>query len=248
MADSAKIMAAAGFFDVLRSGTIPAGAECRSPVAATEDGRPITLPVKLLRRPGGALQKRPLLVVFHGAVDQEKRGFPYYEGGYALEALAETDAIVLSIADPSLWLSAELRAAWYAANRYADVPAGDPRVHPGRDRHPEPDPADLHRQLDGGARRACPVGPLRGLRLRRLQPNRADSGYYSRTVERYLSTCWGPEASVRPRGGDYTLPAGALDDCGTLYGDGHGHALILVQNATDPHLLRQAVPFVAQHP
>jgi hypothetical protein len=242
----AGIMAASRFFEALRAGTVPVGAECHVPVATAEGGRPITLPVKLLRRPGGSLRERPLLVVFHGAVDQEKRGFPYHEGGYALEALAGTDAIVLSVSDPSLWLSTELRAAWYSANRYGDMPQAIHEFILAVSEILEP-----RRLIFAGSSTGAHAALIQSARFEGCvcvvcNPIARISGYYARAVERYLAICWGPEAAVRPRGGEYALPAGVLDDCGTIYGEGHGHSLIVVQNATDPHLLRQAVPFIAR--
>lgn len=238
------MMGAEAFLEALRSGTIRGGAECRSPIATTEDGRPLTLPVKLLRRPEGPLHDRPLVVVFHGAVDRKKRGFPYYGGGYALDALGETDALVLSISDPSLWLSPRLRTAWYAANRYADVPRAIHEFLFAVTAILSPSRLIFTGNSTGGHPALAQSARFEDCVCVVSNPIARISRYHSQAVERYLSTCWGPAAAAR-RDGD-ALPGGVLDDCGTIYRNGHRHSLIVVQNATDPHLLLQAVPFAAR--
>ena len=237
----AHILKADDFFAALRSGRLHTGTQYRAPLAMTEDGRPITLPVKLLRRPDGPLIGRPLIVVFHGAINQKKTPFPQFIGSYALKHLADTDAIMLAVSDPSLWLSQDLRTAWYSANRYVDTPQA---IHGFLyDVCDILSPARLiltgnstgaHAALVHSARfpdSICIVS----------SPITRISGYYAQTVARYLAVCWGRDERAAP-----ILPDGVLDDCGTLYRNGHAHSVIVLQNATDPHLPRQALPFAAQ--
>ena len=224
------------FLDDLRADAVEVGAEYH--LTFTEASTH-PMPVRLLARPSGSLKGRPLFVAFHGAVDQTKRGFPVYEGGFALKPPAHTDAVLLAVADPSLWLSKELTAAWYAPNRYLDVPQALYRLFASICDVLAP------RRLifTGGSTGAHPAlvqsAHFPGCVCMVVNPIVWISGYNPDHVDRYLSICWHRDQELRK------LPAGFTDDSAALYNEGHDHSLIVLQNATDHHFGRQAVRLAA---
>ena len=234
-----RIVQPSDLLKALGAETAPIGAETHVPLAVAPDGRRITLPVKLVLRPRRRLRRQLLIITFSGSVDQSVRGFPHYPTGFASAALID-DAVVLAIADPSLWLSPELRTGWYAANQYADVPRaiGDlvaavvSRLAPRR--------LIFVGNSNGAHGALVQSARFPGCVCLALSPITRISGFYPHRIQHYLSVCWDGARSLE------ALPAEFVDDCGLLYREGHAHSLILLQNATDPHLLRQAVPFAAQ--
>lgn len=232
----ARIMETRGFLAGLASGTLRNGAECRTPLAKTSDGLRITLPVQLVQRPAEQKRGRPLVVYFSGSIDQKVRGFPYYGGG----APKRADVVALSVADPSLWLASELRTAWYQPNAHADVPAAIAEFIAAAAAA-----VDASRVIFAGSSNGAHAALVQAARTPNsiaiaMNPITRISAFYKARRAEYLRHCW-PDVK---RLAD--LPASVVEDCGALYRDGHDHAVILLSNATDPHLVGQALAFAAQ--
>ena len=234
--EDAKIMEPAAFFAALRSGTLRTGAECRAHLATAGDGRRISLPVRLVGLPAGPLRGRPLVVNFSGSVDQKVRGFPHYGGG----APKRAGAVALSVADPSLWLATELRTAWYQPNALADVPAAIAEFIAA-----VAVAIDAGRVIFAGNSNGAHAALVQAARMPgsiaiALSPiTRIPTFYKARRTE-YLRHCWPGVKRLAD------LPSSVVEDCGALYRDGHEHAVILLANATDPHLASQALAFASQ--
>ena len=197
------------------------------------------LPVRLLARPAGSLKGRPLILTFHGSVDQTKRKFPIYEGRFALEHLAHTDAVLLAVADPSLWLSKQLKMAWYAPNRYLNVPQALYRFIASVCDVLAPPQLILTGGSSGAHPALAQSVRFPGCVCMVVNPIAWISGYYPNLVNRYLSICWRRDQEIHKLSADFT------DDSGALYKEGHDHSLIVLQNATDHHFVRQAVRLAA---
>lgn len=237
------------FLQALGAGDVTAGIEAHLDLPESGGGGRLPLPVRLLMRPLGDMRGRTLVVTFHGAIDQTRRGFPIYEGGWAVRPLAGTDTVVLAIADPSLWLAPELTAAWYAPNHLLDVP----RALKGFLAALRETLAPRRTIFAGGSTgghaalvQAALAGPAGESVCIAFNPITRISHYYSGHIARYLAACWPGVDKVSD------LPESFLDDCavpwraGPKSGAKPGSALILLQNATDHHLQRQGLAFAAQ--
>lgn len=192
------------------------------------------LPVMVLEHHSRGPRGTPLVVCFHGAIDQTKRRVPAFEGRFLLLNGLRGEANIVSIADPSLALHRELKAAWFAGNGVADTPAAIAALV-----------AELVRGLEPG--RLVFVGGSTGAHAALVQSFRVPgsvavvenpilhiSGYNPRHIAEYRRFCWPKLARTAP------LPVSVNDNVANLYARGHSNTVILLNNTRDPHFWIQA--------
>ncbi len=230
----------AEFLAMLDEGAVTAGTIFHLAPRELADGRRISIPLKLLHRPEGSLKGRPLVVFFHGAVDRSRRRFPIFDGVYALKALEDTDAVVLSVADPSLWLSPDLRIAWYAPSRFLDTPKVLRWLFREIGARLTPRRTIFVGGSTGGHAALLHSRAVPDSLCVAVNPIACISRYYPSIVRPYLRTCWGGGRGLEDLDESFT------DDVGKSYAAGHSHDVILLQNATDHHFVSQAAHFAAQ--
>jgi len=193
----------------------------------------VTLPVALLARGDNAT----ICYGFHGAIDQTKRALPVFYGAGLFQDLA-TPPTFISIADPSLRLSAETLFTWYAGDHAfptqrairALVEAVQAAAKPSKTifvgGSSGGHPTLLHSHAVPGS--IClTVNPLASIKT------------YPTNLARYEALCW---------------PSGSPlyeDDVFERYAAGYDNHVIVLQNAFDNHLQRQGWPLVhalSHHP
>jgi dienelactone hydrolase len=209
---------------------------------ALPDGRRVALPLRLLARPEGMLRGYPLVIFFHGAVDQMKRPWPFFDGTYALRPLSEAgaEAVILSLADPALWLSKDLRMAWYAPSRYFDTPGVLRALFRGLVARLAPQRLVFVGGSTGAHAALTHAAAFPDSVCMVTNPITRIAHYYPNLVAKYLAVCWRSERRLE------TLPAGFEEDCGVLYRCGPHPLVVVLQNPTDHHFTRQAAHFAAQ--
>lgn len=193
------------------------------------------LPVMVLGRHPAGPQGKPIVVCFHGAVDRARRRVPAFEGRFLLTHGLQGEATVLSLADPSLSMHRDLKAAWFAGNQVCDTPSAI---------------AALVKELVGRLKpsRVVFVGGSTGAHAALVQsfhqpgsvvvvenPILHISGYNPRHVAEYRQFCWPRLAATSP------LPASVNDNVADLYAKGNANVVVLLSNARDPHFWTQAV-------
>lgn len=196
------------------------------------------LPVMILERHRSGPRQTPLVVCFHGAIDQAKRRVPAFEGRFLLMHGLRGEANVVSIADPSLGLHRDLKAAWYAGNEVTDTPGAIAALV-----------AELVLKLEPN--RLVFVGGSTGAHAALMQSYRVPgsvavvenpilhiSGYNPRHISEYRKYCWSRLARAA------ALPASVNDNVATLYARGHGNTVLLLNNTRDPHFWIQTLEFL----
>jgi hypothetical protein len=195
------------------------------------------VPVAVITVAEGGAAGRPLVVVFHGAINQQPRKIPAFPGKSFLHHL-EGKATIVSVADPALSLAPDLTAAWYAGWEKYDLPAVL------RELFAALQPCASRLVFTGGSVGGHPAmyhsALLPGSICITYNPIVCVSRYFDRHIHMLRKTCW-PNL-----GADSPLSDVIQDDAGELYRAGHRNGLIYLQNATDHHFTMQAVPFL-QH-
>lgn len=196
---------------------------------------------------------RVILVAFNGAVTHRQgKKAPFFSGAGIARA---TGLPLIAISDPTLALDGEIPLAWYAGNqwmpdfprRLADV------LHKIA--------ARLNSRLllfggSGGGFAALQLASMIGSRATAFvwNPQTKISDYVAAVAGQYIATAF-PEASDRV---DSVLASPAaeipvklkvlLDELGVPYNvqgtPDNGHGLLYIQNFTDWHLSKHAVPYM----
>lgn len=199
-----------------------------------------------LTAPGGAIdallfkaeEAQGLVVVFHGAVDREKRQLPVLIELQPLQHRAH----ILAIADPSLSQGDELKLAWYQGHEGFDTP-------------------ELVRKTVMFVRAGLRVGKTiyfgtSGGGFAALAASHADPysivvagnpqstlrNYSPELLEEYMRQCW-PKAHMA---GMDPSDVVTVDVGEKLYRQGHNNFVIYVQSSGDRvHFERQMLPFLS---
>lgn len=196
------------------------------------------LPVMILDRHLRGSRRSPLVVCFHGAIDQTKRRVPAFEGRFLLMNGLRGEATIVSIADPSLGLHRELKAAWYAGNEGTDTPAAITALVAELVRVLEPD-----RLVFVGGSTGAHAALVQSFRVPSSvavveNPILHISGYNPRHIAEYRKFCWPRLARTA------SLPASVNDNVATLYARGHDNTVVLLNNTRDPHFWVQSGEFL----
>jgi hypothetical protein len=196
------------------------------------------LPTLVLQRGRAGTEGCPLVICFHGAIDQSKRRTPAFDGRFLLLNGLSSDTTVVSIADPSLTLHRELKAAWYAGNEVADTPQAVRGLV-----------GQMAQKLRSS--RIVFVGGSTGAHAALVQsfhcPNSIVvvenpilhiSNYNPRHIAEYRKFCWPKLARTAP------FPAAVNDNVAKLYAHGSENTVVLLNNSRDPHLWLHTAEFL----
>jgi hypothetical protein len=196
------------------------------------------LPTLVLQRGHTGTEGCPLVICFHGAIDQSKRRTPAFDGRFLLLNGLSGNTTVISIADPSLALHRELKAAWYAGNEVSDTPRS------------------VRGLVEQMAQKLNPsrlvfVGGSTGAHAALVQsfyaPNSIVvvenpilhiSNYNPRHIAEYRKFCWSKLARVAP------FPAATNDNVAKLYAGGSENTVVLLNNSRDPHFWLHTAEFL----
>lgn len=195
----------------------------------------VAFPIHLYATYQEPSEPAPLVIFFHGAIRRETRAIPVFEGRFTAISLAGK-ANVVSIADPTLSMSASLRTTWYAGAQDYDVPkalrtlikklvdelkpsrtiicGGSTGAHPA-----------LYQTsfLSEGVAIVCnPIGHI--------------SHYFSGHIRDYRNICW-PKI-----GADIPLKDFVADVAVSKYKENSSSTVIILSNARDHHLTKQSAP------
>jgi hypothetical protein len=191
------------------------------------------LHVMILGRHSSGAKGTPLVVCFHGALDQAKRKVPAFEGRFLLMNGVAGEATIISIADPSMMRQRELRASWFAGDEETDTPAAIGALVSELVRSLEP----VRLVFVGGSTGAHPAlvqsFKVPGSVAVVENPILHISRYHARHVSKYRQVCW-PRLAEKA-----DLPASTYDNVADLYRKGHENAVVLLSNARDPHFWLQ---------
>jgi poly(3-hydroxybutyrate) depolymerase len=230
----------AGFVRDMVTGAAQSGSQYNLDLAVQGVGADLCLPLRILSCPASLGQTATLVVTFHGAVDQARRGFPVFEGDFIINAIDQTATMVLALADPSLWLSKSLLAAWYQPNEHLDVPSAIATVVAGIYEALAPARLVFVGGSTGGHAALVQSARFEGSVCVAINPITRISAYNPAHIASYLDVCWPGRSSLSD------LPSTVVDDCADVYAEGHDNSVIVLQNATDLHVCRQAAPFAAR--
>lgn len=183
----------------------------------------------------------PLIVVFHGAINQETREVtgPVFVGSFLFDAIQDR-ATIISIADPSLSLSKKLRTAWYAGNHKHDTAAELRRVVQAAVDYFRPSRLIFTGGSTGGHPALAVSHAFPGSIAVVVHPILTIENYAEHHIQEYLDHCW-PELPDKS-----ALSGVVVSDVTTLYEKGQNNLAILLNNATDGHLKLQSSPFHAR--
>jgi hypothetical protein len=202
-----------------------------------ERGGGLPLPVQILDTPPGGAAGAPVVVVFHGALDQSRRVIPAVAGRF-LTRKSGRFATVIGLADPALGIDPALKLAWFAASGACDTPAAVEGLVAGITARLRPDrviftggSAGAHAALRHAGALPGSVAVLVNPRMR-IRP--------SRYWQDYVRLCW-PEADRRPPDLRITVPD--IADLAAAPAD--GSTVIYLLNALDEISLRLAMEFLA---
>lgn len=195
----------------------------------------VGIPIKLWSQ-AEASSWTSVCFIFHGAVDQEKRGFPYFEGDF-LRGSNFPHSLFISIADPALALSPTLRAAWYAGTESQDI-SGEiallvrfvlARVKPTR--------VVFFGGSVGGHAALVQSSQVPNSLCIVKNPVTAISRYSVNYVDTYRRHCW----PNRPK---EALERLICDDVSSCYLERRKNLIIYLQNSTDRFVTKQMIPFL----
>lgn len=192
----------------------------------------------LLERHSRGARRAPLVICFHGAIDQSKRRIPAFEGRFLLLHGLRGIANILSIADPSLGLNRELRAAWFAGNEITDTPAAIAAFVAQLVQDLEPE-----RLVFVGGSTGAHAALVQSLRVPGSvavveNPITHISSFNARHIAEYRKFCWPKLSRSAP------LPISVNDNVANLYAKGSENTVVLLNNARDPHFWAQGSEFL----
>lgn len=191
------------------------------------DSLGVELPVRVWAT---ARANAPLVVFFHGSVHRQSTPIPAFEGRFTATPLRRR-ANIISIADPALSLSPDLRSTWYAGAKGLDVPAAIRQMV-----------ADLIGQLR--PRRVVFAGGSTGghpaLYQASFVPNSVAvvcnpigiiEHYNQAHIDDYHAICWG---SASEGSSSY------VNDASTAYDESNNTTVIFLCNSRDLHFPMQS--------
>jgi hypothetical protein len=199
------------------------------------EATPLPVEVKAVGSPGG-----PVLVVFHGAVDQDKRGYPFFEGDFARPACRRNDATLFSICDPTLAKNGALAGSWFQGAAGLPLPLMIARFLTILQETLRPKRLVLFGGSMGGHAALLQSLSIPDCIVVTKNPIVSIAHYKPHHIRMFLQHCWPEAKHIRD------LADRIVSDVGALYANSHDHTVIYLQNPTDHHFRPQAVRFLKQ--
>ncbi|MBT9595630.1 MAG: hypothetical protein IV094_06585 [Vitreoscilla sp.] len=182
--------------------------------------------VKILSVPAGGVREAPLIVAFHGYVDQSKRTLPVFDGTQYLPVVGGK-AVVLSIFDSALQLDPSISVGWFLGTAQVDLPAAIramvdhlvERLSPSRlvfvagstGAH-----AALHHSAQYPDSICIVANPLTKV-----------TDFHADKVSAYLRHAWPGRKS------EAVFDGLRVNDAAAAYSRGYGNKVVVLQNCTD---------------
>jgi len=198
---------------------------------ADQDGeRPLR--VKLLALARGSSRNAPLIIAFHGFVDQRKRSLPVFEGEHIARDLLDA-ATIVAISDSTLESSPTLKVGWYLGTRDFDLPA---RIATFLDALAEtltPSRMVFFGGSTGAHAALYHSRRFPGSLCLVANPLARVSAFHQDMIANVVRAGW------PGRTPDQVFADERCDDVGALYTQGYDNRVLILQNATD-HYFRTA--------
>jgi len=207
----------------------------------------VDLPVRILDIPeNGAVGDYPIVFSFHGGVSED-RSYPYFFG-HRFSAQDNASArTVLALCDPTLAIPGNLKFGWYAGYEGVDVPQAIHTLLNAVVTAANPSRTILVGGSTGAHAALRHVGAFPGALFFGINPLPRISKYWRPAVKKYFETCWPEQFDAQT----LTCPQ-VIDDASDIYaGIDTQNTFLFVQNPTDPHAARQAIPMLeklTRHP
>lgn len=201
-------------------------------------GDGVDLPVRILDVPEeGAGSNVPLVISFHGGVSKDVV-YPYFFGHRFISKDDTTPRTVLALCDPTL--ESGLNFGWYAGYSGVDVPRAIHNLLGAVVSKANPSRTIFVGGSTGAHAALRHVGSFPGALFLGLNPLPRISSYWRPAVDAFYETCWpgqyDPVTMTSPH---------VIDDAGDAYaGADPSNTFLVIQNPTDPHKFRQAVPML----
>lgn len=195
------------------------------------------VPIRILQVPSNPSKPFPLVVTFHGARPENGPYPMFYGNEFAGE---RSDKLLIAMADPSLANSTDLRFGWFCGDQNFNVPDAISEILNEMSAR-----LTISRMIFFGGS----IGAHPALRYAKqfadsvailINPVTEISAYYDFAVSKYFEVCWPGQFDAVSFKSDWVLDdAASVFEGGTL-----DSTVVIVQNSTDPHLLKQAVPLI----
>jgi len=210
-------------------------------------GNGVDIPVRILYVPeNGAGSDTPIVFSFHGGISED-REYPYFFGHRFKAAGNAPPRTVLALCDPTLEIPGNLRFGWYAGYDGVDLPLAIHNLLSAVVSKTKPSRTILVGGSIGAHAALRHVKAFPGALFFGINPLPRISSYKRPFVEKYFATCWpgqyDPETLTSPH---------VIDDASDAFtGIDTQNTFLFVQNPTDPHIARQAIPMLeklTRHP
>lgn len=196
------------------------------------------IPIRILQLPSDPSKPFPLVVTFAGARPESGPYPMFYGNEFAGE---RSDKLLIAIADPSFAKSPDLRFGWYCGDENFNAPAAISEILNALVAH-----LSISRMIFfGGSIGAHPAlryaKQFAGSIALLINPVTKISAYYEFAVSKYFELCWPSQFDSKSFTNDRVL-----DNAASLFeGRSLDSTVVILQNSTDPHLLKQAIPLIA---
>lgn len=196
------------------------------------DGEP-PLRVKVQARARGGAHNAPLIITFHGFVDQSKRSLPVFEGQHIARDLLDA-ATIVAISDSTLESSPTLKVGWYLGTDDFDLPARIASFLDTLAKTLAPSRMIFFGGSTGAHAALYHSRRFPGSLCLVANPLARVSAFHQDMIASVVRAGW------PGRTPDQVFAEARCDDVGALYADGYDNRVLILQNATD-HYFRTAV-------
>lgn len=202
-------------------------------------GNGAEIPVRFMDIPNEGPKGHPLVVVFHGGFNR-KTPYPFFFGQRFAGGGKAPPRTVLSLCDPTLSISDSLRYGWFAGHSNCNIPLAVRKLLKTAIESLMPSRVIIAGGSIGAHAALYHTSAFPGSVTVCVNPLPKISEYTRQGVEEYFETCWPGEYDPST----LTSPH-VVDDAGDAYdGKRLSSSFVIIQNPTDPHLFKQALPLL----
>ncbi|KAF0677293.1 hypothetical protein [Profundibacterium mesophilum] len=199
----------------------------------------IDIPVRVIDVPGTGAADAPLVFVFHGGFNRAQP-YPFFYGSRFVGRPDTAPRTVIALCDPTLALSDSLRFGWFAGAEGVDVPGAVRTLLAAFVAQIAPSRVIVTGGSIGAHAVLTHARELPGSMVVLANPLPRIDDYHQPSVREYFNLCW-PGHPARAA----DVPQ-VVNDASLAYSDMTLHnEFVILLNATDPHIYRQAAPMLA---